>query len=146
MKLCPACGQGLNPQDRFCSRCGAVQLAQPGAGQFPIHTPDFLDRVQRQGENVSRRLWPLWAAFVLFATGVFIAGLFYFLSNSEPAKMTVQIAKTSPAVRQALGEIQDVGWANGGISTRSGGSGTANFTVSVKGSMAKGKFYAYFVK
>lgn len=149
MKLCSACGQGLNPQDRFCSRCGSVQAAHPGAGQFPAHSTNPLDRAMdyaNRAESFGRRLWPLWLALSLIATGIFIAGLFYFLSQSEPAKMTAQVLRRSPVVRQAIGEIQDIGWANGGISTRSGGSGTANFTVSVKGTHGKGKFYSYFQK
>ena len=148
MRHCQACGQSLNLQDRFCSRCGSVQVAQPVSGHSstqsnPIDRAiDFADRA----ESFGRRLWPLWLALSLMATGVFIAGLLYFLSQSEPAKMTEQVLRSSPVVRQAIGEIQDVGWANGGMSTRSGGSGTANFTVSVKGSQGKGKFYSYFRK
>ena len=93
-----------------------------------------------------RSLWPLWLAFILIATGLFIGAIFFFLGKSEPATMTVKIVRESPVIHRAVGEIQDVGWANGGITTRSGGSGTANFTVSVKGSQGKGKFYAYFQK
>lgn len=139
MRICSACGKGLEDQARFCSQCGAVQAYQPSTGHSPTHFGNPL-------ESPRRRLWPLGVAVIVFLTGLFIAALFYFLSNSEPAKMTVKVVRESPVIRQALGEIQDVGWANGGISTRSGGSGTANFSVSVKGSLAKGKFYAYFVK
>ncbi|HKX13265.1 MAG TPA: hypothetical protein VJP40_08945, partial [bacterium] len=77
MKLCLACGQGLNPQDRFCSRCGSVQAAQPSAGQFSSHSNNPLDLAAdyaNRAESFGRRLWPLWLALSLLATGIFIAG------------------------------------------------------------------------
>lgn len=149
MRICSACGKGLEAQARFCSQCGAVQVSPNPSGHFPAQSSNpmeqAIDFANRAG-NRARRLWPLWVALSLLATGLFVGGLLYFLGQSEPAKRTVEILHRSPVVRQALGDIQDVGWPSGGITTRSGGSGTANFTVSVKGSLAKGKFYAYFQK
>lgn len=149
MRVCQGCGKGLEDQARFCSQCGAVQVFQNSGGHFPAQSGNPLERAidfANRTEDRVRRLWPLWLALSLLATALFIGGLLYFLGQSEPAKMTSEVLRRSPVVRQAIGEIQAIGWANGGITTRSGGSGTANFTVSVKGSLAEGKFYAYFQK
>ena len=139
MKLCSSCGQGIEDQARFCSHCG----------HFQAHSGNLLERALDIPERVdswSRRLWPLWLSLILLGTAAFIGAIFFFLGKSEPARMSLKVLRESPAVRQAVGDIQDLGWPSGGMSTRSGGTGTANFTVSVKGSLAKGKFYAYFIK
>ena len=36
MANCRACGAPLNPQERFCSHCGADQMAPPQAGYAPM--------------------------------------------------------------------------------------------------------------
>ncbi|HEX5034289.1 MAG TPA: cytochrome c oxidase assembly factor Coa1 family protein [bacterium] len=94
-----------------------------------------------------------WVKYVVLAAVAFflllcltIGGIlffvFYQLKDSEPAKMAVTILRQSPVAQHQLGELQDTGWPIGNFSTDGGGSGKAAFSMSVKGSKAKGKYYA----
>lgn len=94
-----------------------------------------------------------WVKYVVFAVVAFfllicltIGGIVFFvfsqLKDSEAAKMAVAVLQQSPVARENLGEIRDTGWPIGNFSTDGGGSGKASFSMSVKGSKAKGKYYA----
>ncbi|MCE9623953.1 MAG: cytochrome c oxidase assembly factor 1 family protein [Deltaproteobacteria bacterium] len=79
---------------------------------------------------------------LLLAVGCIVGFIFYKIKDSEAGRLTVRSVQESPAAREALGEIQDTGWPMGSISVEGGGSGKATMSVSVKGSKAKGKYFA----
>ena len=77
---------------------------------------------------------------------VIVAGIvgfiFYQIKDSEAGRLTARSVQESPVAREALGEIQHTGWPIGSVSVEGGGSGQASFTMSVKGTKAKGKYFA----
>jgi hypothetical protein len=77
---------------------------------------------------------------------LFVGGILFFvfsqLKDSEAAKMAVAILHASPAAKENVGEIQDTGWPIGNFSVDGGGTGKASFSMSVKGSKAKAKYFA----
>ncbi|MFO1462967.1 MAG: cytochrome c oxidase assembly factor Coa1 family protein [bacterium] len=70
----------------------------------------------------------------------------YQIKDSEAGRLAASSVRQSPTARQALGEIRDTGWPLGSISVEGGGSGTASFSMSVKGSKGRGKYYATLVR
>lgn len=146
MPHCPRCGQNLDPQAQFCSRCGQ-RLTQPAPETgLPAGIEKVINVLDFDTDSFFRRHWVAFTAMILIATGAFIFGVFYFVGKSEPAELTLEVLRSSPAAREALGEIRDVGWPSGGMRTSGGGVGSANFEVSVEGSKAKGVFYASLYK
>jgi len=97
-----------------------------------------MDRAKKYG--------PIILILSLPATALLVFAIFYFLGQSEPAKVAVQVLRTSPIAHEVLGDIQKTGRPSGGIKTSSGGVGSANFEVSVEGSLAAGTFYASLYK
>ena len=102
--------------------------------------------------NAEKKGFPPWVktllviigiGFVLALMGVaaLVYVLFYQIKESEPAKMSVAVVKSSPEVQGAVGEIQKTGWPLGSISVEGGGSGQASFSFKVVGSKAEGKAY-----
>ena len=145
MPACPYCGQNLDAQALFCSRCGQKQVAATVGSGLLNNVEKVIDVFDMEG-NFWTRHWKALAALIVVATGAFIFGLIFLLGKSEPAKMTLEVLRTSPVVREAVGEIRDTGWPSGGMKTASGGVGTANFEVSVEGTKAEGRFFASFYK
>ena len=80
----------------------------------------------------------------------FVGGIFgfviYAIKNSDAHKLALDVLKTSPEVREAIGEVESTGWPMGSLKTSGGGSGFASFSESVKGDKGKGKYYATLVK
>src|SRR5262249_54574128 len=143
MPFCSSCGQALDPQARYCPSCGQAQASPASAPSVGGVTP----------AASSRGCWkPLFAMiFGLFVLGlVFFAAMFGLvflkLKNSEPARMAVQSLRQNPAAAQALGEIQRTGWPIGSFSVEGGGSGQASFSISVRGTKARGKYYATLLR
>jgi len=81
-------------------------------------------------------------ALVVVGIAAFVAFVFYEIKDSEAGRLTTSSVKENSAARAALGEPIDTGWPLGSISEEGGGSGKASFTVSVKGSKGKGKYFA----
>jgi hypothetical protein len=84
--------------------------------------------------------------FILLVIGGIVTFVFYQIKNSEANKIAVAALRESPAAHQALGDIQSVGWPIGSFSVEGGGSGKASMSMSVKGSKAKGKYYASLLR
>lgn len=78
---------------------------------------------------------------MLLAVAGLVYGIFYKISQSQPAKMSVALVQNNPEVQEAVGEIQETGWPLGSISVEGGGSGEATFSFKVKGSKGEGKAY-----
>jgi hypothetical protein len=86
--------------------------------------------------------------FVLAMMGVasLVYVIFYRISQSQPAQMSVAAVKSSPEVQGAVGEIQKTHWPLGSISVEGGGSGQASFSFKVKGNKGEGKAYTTLKK
>ncbi|MGH9822370.1 MAG: cytochrome c oxidase assembly factor Coa1 family protein, partial [Blastocatellia bacterium] len=81
---------------------------------------------------------------ILIFVGAIVAIFFgarSLLKNSEANREAVQALRESPSVSRALGDIRDIGTPMGNISTASGGSGSADLSMSVEGSRGSGRYY-----
>ena len=94
----------------------------------------------------AKKYWPIVLVASLLGTALLVVAIFYFLSQSEPAKMAVHVLRGSPIAHEVLGDIEKTGWPSGSVKTSGGGVGSANFQVSVRGSLAEGTFYASLYK
>jgi hypothetical protein len=81
--------------------------------------------------------------FILLVMGVAALAyvIFYKISHSQPAKMSVALVQNNPEVQGAVGEIKKTGWPIGSVSVEGGGSGEASFSFKVKGNKGEGKAY-----
>ncbi len=84
--------------------------------------------------------------FVVLLTGGIFASIYFLLNNSEANKVAQAGLRQDPSAREALGEIESFGLPWGSISTSSGGTGEAAFSLSVTGSKNSGKFFATLKK
>ncbi len=75
-----------------------------------------------------------------------IGFVFYLIKNSEANQIAQEVLRKDPAVYEAIGEVQDIGWPIGSVSTSGGGTGQASFSMSVEGSKGKGKYFATLAK
>jgi hypothetical protein len=102
--------------------------------------------------DTEKKGFPPWVKTLLLVIGIgFVMALlgvaaltyviFYKISKSQPALMSVAVVQNSPEVREAVGEIKKIGWPIGSISVEGGGSGEASFSFKVKGSKGEGKAY-----
>jgi len=94
----------------------------------------------------AKKYWPIVLVASFLGTALLVVAIFYFSSQSEPAKMAVQVLRDSPVAHEVLGNIEKTGWPSGGVKTSSGGVGSANFQISVSGNLAAGTFYASLYK
>lgn len=90
----------------------------------------------------------LGCGFVLLMLAVagLVYGIFYKISQSQPAQMSVALVQNNPQVREAVGEIKKNSWPIGSISVEGGGSGSATFSFKVKGSKGEGKAFTSLKK
>lgn len=79
---------------------------------------------------------------IMLSVGGILFYVFSQLKDSEAAKLSVAVLRQSATARENLGEIEDTGWPIGSYSTEGGGSGKASFSMSVKGSKAKAKYFS----
>ena len=147
--LCNKCGKAIPDNSAFCPQCGQAQGSRPPTPACSPASPSATNP-QAKPSGKGCKLAVFLGCGTLFLIGFLVLGIlgfvFYKIKDSEAGRLAARSVRESPEARQALGEIQDVGWPIGSISVEGGGSGKASFSMSVKGSQAKGKYYVTMVR
>lgn len=154
--ICSSCGSTIESFNRFCPKCGAPAQAQtpppaptPGAYTPPPQQPMYSGPVPPQPPRKSscgKVILILGIIFLLLLGAIGAAIYFGYgfveqkLKSSEPYTLAIAALKENPEVRDKMGEIQETGFPIGAYSEDANGSGRAAFTMSVKGSQAKGQY------
>jgi len=137
--LCPQCGRQNDTFARFCSQCGC-SLALPSL------SPSYsMGSTIPSGRSVGVKVGCIVAtvlALILLGVAALLFFIFSGIKNSEANRLAVEALRQNVVAQQTLGEIQKVGWPLGNISVKGGGWGQASFSMSVKGTKARGKYYA----
>lgn len=148
MVLCSYCQKNIGTQSRFCPHCGQPQPQNqtPNLTAAPNVAQASPPSSSRSWVKILVALFVLGFLFVLLIAGGIFAVVVYQLKQSNANKMAVTALQQSPQAQEKLGNIEDIGWPLGSFSSEAGGSGHATFSMSVKGTRGKGKYYASLVK
>ena len=147
--FCNNCGKPVAMGARFCQACGAAVVVAPPAGPGTQTDPAKASAPQASQPN---KKWPLGKVvaicgclLVVLALGVVAAvffGIRYALKSSDAYKAAVNSLSQSPVAKRELGETYDISLPEGSVSSEGGGSGSASLSMSIKGKVAKGRYYA----
>lgn len=153
--ICSSCGSTIESFNRFCPKCGAPVQSQtpppggPGSYTPPPQQPMYSGPVAPpppRKSSCGKIILILGIILILLLGGIAAAVYFGYgfvekkLKSSEPYTLAIAALKENPEVRDKMGEIQETGFPIGAYSEDASGSGKAAFTMSVKGSLAKGQY------
>lgn len=152
--ICNSCGNTIESFNRFCPKCGAPAQAPtpPPPGPVPYTPPPQQPMYSGPGVPPPRKsscgkiILILGIILIVLLAGIGAAIYFGYgalerkLKSSEPYIMAIAALKENSEVREKMGEIQETGFPLGAYSEDSSGSGKAAFTMSVKGTLAKGQY------
>ncbi len=103
----------------------------------------------QEGSKVPWKKFLAIGCAVFFLCGLGFAGcvgsIFYgvvsVIKGSEPYQMATKLAKESPKIEQAIGEVTGFGFMPSGKVNMSGSTGTADLSIGVNGKSGSGTLY-----
>ncbi|HEX7175391.1 MAG TPA: TonB family protein [Pyrinomonadaceae bacterium] len=158
---CMNCGGSLTAGVKFCPRCGTPTPQPDPYGQQQQYVPPggqmystFDTGAQQQQQYAQPRRKSRAGKFLLIFLGVILvlgAGAMaaaYFgyryiegtFKNSEPYLLAVQELRRNPVAAEHFGEINDTGFPLGNFNESVGGTGHAEFSMSVEGEKGSGNY------
>ena len=155
---CGNCGKQLPGDVKFCPGCGTpaapANFSAPAGGQ-PATSFGDAPRPPLSGIGTAQAgkksgcgkiLLILLGVGVVILVGLGIAGYFGFryaedkLKSSEAYTLALRTLKENPEVAEKMGEVGETGFPLGAFNESADGTGSAGFTMSVKGSKASGQY------
>jgi TonB family protein len=153
------CGGPLTAGVKFCPRCGTPapqpdpfrqqQYTPPGGQMYSSFDPSAQQQQRgappRRKSRAGKILLIVFGVILVLAAGAMAAAYFGYryiegtLKNSEPYLLAVEDLKNSPVAAEHFGEIRDTGFPLGNFN-EGGGSGHAEFTMSVDGEKGAGNY------
>jgi TonB family protein len=168
VKFCPRCGTAAPQpepyrQQQYTPPGGQMYSSfDPGAQQQQQYTPpggqmysSFDPGAQQQQQQYAqprrksragRILLIVFGVILVLGAGAMAAAYFGYrylegaLKKSEPYVMAVDDLKRSPVAAQHFGEIKETGFPLGNFNESAGGSGHAEFSMSVEGEKGSGRY------
>jgi len=157
---CMNCGGPLTAGVKFCPRCGTPapqpdpyrqqqQYVPPGGQMYSSFDPGAQQQQwgapPRRKSRAGKFLLIFLGVILVLGAGAMAAAYFGYryiegtFKNSEPYTLAVQDLKSSPVAAEHFGEIKDTGFPLGNFN-ESGGTGHAEFSMSVDGEKGAGNY------
>ena len=158
--VCQKCGSAIREGAKFCPGCGASSAPPPAVAKTalfqqpapqietvapPVIEPPPPPPPPKKKRSVVKILAVVFVVLLFLGAGVVVAGIFgfrYLVKSSESYKAAVSALEHSKSARDSLGTIVDTGFPSSSSVSEAGGSGSAKYTMSVKGSKASGSYDA----